>query len=323
MNNGITDLWSVLDEVTIKYVAVELKTKNAPEEKLIGALVGIGPISGLTDFANHESVFIWIATGEKFECFKILNSEDYEITLIHIGAIFKGGLTQNSQPEGCIQISSGSSSDANLERCRLVLDSIGKTQKHLLDGDSGLVDAARFTDWTFAIKKRISGDKVEKSGANVIEKKPDLPFYQGNSKNDCGYLGYTTKKVTTGSFKRSTKYPIKIALDTMKKKLCGIKEKTYTPTNPFVADDKVEAKPESSSESSLTDYLRIGYYVRIITGPWEGWEGQVMGISNHKLTIKSTKGTHIEVAGESCVVISEDLTEESEQIQWQNDGCFG
>lgn len=330
-NNGITDLWLALDNVTIQHVAVDLETKHVPKEHFTGALIGVGPILGLTDLANPDSIFIWVATGEKFERLEILNSADYEISLIHIGAI------QNKEP---LQISSGSSASGNLERCLLVVETIAKTQQNLLDGDSGLIDAARFTDWTAVIRERISKDRSGKGGNKILdkttEKKTETNFSRsggltaGSEDNQyaCGYHGYNAyvaKKVTTKSFKRSTKYPIGAALDAMKKKLDKIRLKAYTPLNPFspIVEDK-DQKVET------TKGVSVGDHVRIIAGQWINWEGRLVSINKErKVTIQMPKGTKIDLDESWVIAISAPTNEATgmgdmdSREQWPIDGCYG
>lgn len=254
------DIWEILDELKIDYAVIDVVSKRDATEKLTGALLGITGLSGLTELADPGVDYIWIGTG-KGERIEALNVQDFRVDTIHLGFVQKEGAIEKVQA-----ISYSANPEENLNRCKKLVHHIHQKQKDMIEEGSFLIDFSKYKGMSAGLKEKMASGTKEvgklptqsRSGGHMVGSEDGYSatedMYGGHNPHACGYrtgnyAGSTTtvvkKVVSTKNFKRSSKYAIGPAIESMKKKIELVKAGTYkAPDLPplKVVEEKKEEK---------------------------------------------------------------------------------
>jgi len=239
------DIWDILDEIKISYIVLDIESKRDASEKLSGALLGVGVMHGLTDLADTNVDYLWLGTGAGGVRIEALNVEDFQIDTIHMG------MTNDKEESGKVQsISFSASPDENLKRAKKLVSHISEKCKTMMEEGSFLIDFSKYSDLTTMLKEKIEkGTKVEsknRGGGQVLvggsedgdDSGTEDIYGGGHNPHACGYRGgnyaggstttVVKKVVSTKNFKRTSKYAIGPAIESMRKKIEALKAGTYT-----------------------------------------------------------------------------------------------
>lgn len=268
------DLWDILDEIKISYIVLDMVSKRDANEKLVGALLAVGPMAGLTDLADTNVDYVWVSTGNGGVRIEALNVEDFRIDTIHLGTLHMK--EQSDKPHS---VSYSANPEENLKRAKKLFTYITEKRPGMLEDGSFLIDFSRYSEIPPALKEKLNYNaKAEtktqsRSGGQMIGSEDNEneagcgteDIYSGyhHNPNTCGYRAanesravtvVAKKVVSTKSFKRTSKYPIATAIESMKKKVEAVKTGAYiAPALPALKIEEEDKKEDKKSSASVAE----------------------------------------------------------------------
>jgi hypothetical protein len=236
----------------IKYVAVEMSSNEDKEDITIGLFMGIG---SLMDFSNEiiqaGEEFIWLSRGNQIH---MLNLDQHSIDTLHIGESGSNNIISN--------YSLSTTQSASKEKLTGI-HRLMKDAKRTLMGDLIDVDVYEVRD---DIKEKVGKIRAESKPKSTIVTTPTKPktnadrseygYYRSAAYGHAHTAGYSAtrkKEISTTMFKRTTKYPISTAIESMRKKVEEIKQGSYKPPKlaKIPADGEEKEKESKALEASV------------------------------------------------------------------------
>jgi len=219
----------------LHYVVVEAELRKPPRTKVSGLFMGYRNLTN-TNMAiiSVEDNFMFLSRGDRI---RILSDDFYNISKIEIGA--KSGAYVTQYYEG--------TQTTGLDRLKVILEALEKDKRTL---PSGLVDVDKYVKIPKEYENDEDNFKSSSSGTTPSKNESSAPYRSTNA----GYT-YKPKKVSTTSFKRTTKYPIGPAIERMAAKIKEIKEGTYElPKLAEIPADKLAEKKAVTNKTTPDTY---------------------------------------------------------------------
>lgn len=248
------DFWDHLSKEKVCHVVLEVSSVKTPLKIVHGALIGIGKLSGLTALADVDVDYIWLGSGSRCDQIEILSTEDFTILSINVG------IAKQQYNDGVHSISYSANAQLNLAHAKELYNHMKSIKDALMDGESDLIDVAKYSGIPNALKESIAKcsdilDGTDSLKASTTSQRPTdtRSVVQGDYHHAaCGYLGraqstiYASKKVSTSYFKRTTKYPITAAIEAMRKKVEALEKGVYKPPSILLEDDGTPEKTDTN-----------------------------------------------------------------------------
>lgn len=221
----------------VRYVVVEAVLKRDKGNKTEGLFVGYQPmVKAHTQLVANDEQFIWLYKGDNIY---MLNAAHYDVRSIEL------------QKGPAIDTYIGTSQEEYVRRLKLIHEVFAEEKKILA---SGLIDVDEYIV-PKKIKDRLGTPESKADATGTLKSNYSPPGYNSRS-GACNYsVGsnhqYSRKEPSTSVLKRTTKYPITIAIDKMKAKIEEIRKGKYkAPKLPLIpADKKGQLEEEDTSDT--------------------------------------------------------------------------
>lgn len=241
----------------IRYTAVSARLKKYDKIKddgeVTGLFLGFQPmVTTNTPLASKEEMYIWLSEGEYCH---ILSAKHYEVTTLFLGA-----------KESDWQFSGKhSDTDKNEGRLSIIHQSMKAATRV---NDNGLINTDTYSGLPDTLKKKIKNKSESDSSSKTTTDTTKTSGYNRSggayTSGACGYSSTTStkKETSTRLFKRTTRYPVSEAIESMWAKITEIKEGTYTPPKlkAFKEEKKKEPDKKESSVSANNSTPEYDYY---------------------------------------------------------------
>ena len=240
------------------YVVVVMKLKahgqNANDHKVTGLFLGMQPLVGTnTALVSKDEMFIWLQEGEEYV--QMCHTKYYEVDYIHIGQ--KSSVWRFP---GCLN-------DLDAEKSRLAkIHAAMKVNNRI--GYNDLIDVSTYKDIPKDLKDDM-GEEREKKDTKTTNSGSTTTHHNrsggsGYQSGVCGYgptgsnyshvSTYKRKEVSTTVFKRTTRYPVKDAIEAMWAKIQEIRGGTYNPPRlKAFKEEKQEEEKKAIQNSTGTE----------------------------------------------------------------------